>query len=238
MTPTWKKISAWLCRAGAECYSSDQPCVGPPSIVLVVPALPPGKLFPLYLHARWAHPCCCSFPADPAVPPALASLLPVPCRCLHRWQSNLLRCLRLRCPRGARAWRSLRACRAPAKGPVPVHPVLGPLLLFSNSALGEDQRTSRSTLRCSPRGSDDGVGVKWLHSPRGHGCLCPRGSGKPWPGTPTLSHRLRQGIWSDRSETRGSVWVSTKIPSGSCCVGSRCCCVPRGYTVCRDAGSC
>lgn len=99
-------------------------------------------------------------------------------------------------------------------------------------------RGPAGALRCSPRGSDDGVGVERLHAPRGHGCLCPRGSGEPWPGTPTLSHSLRQVIWSDQSETRGSVWVSTKIPSGSCCVGSRCCCVPRGYTVCRDAGSC
>lgn len=76
-------------------------------------------------------PACCY---GPAVQPALVSLLPAPCHCLQGWQSN---------PR--RDGAASGHANMPSKRPVPVCSVPTPLVLFSNSAFGEHQRTSRST---------------------------------------------------------------------------------------------
>lgn len=133
-----EKIRAWLCRAGAGCYSLDQLCVVPRSKVIVLPRYLAARA--LYFHTKWGHPRCCSTPYGATARPALASQLPAPCRCLHRRQSNLLWCVGLSCPRRARACCSLGACPEPAKKPVPVCPAPCPLVLFSNSALGEDQQ--------------------------------------------------------------------------------------------------
>ena len=237
-----KKISAWLCRAGAECYSLDQLCVVATSIVLVVPS--DVAAHALHLHTKWGHPHCCSLPTDPLCD------LPSPACC----QRHATACTDGRATRfaaRASAPPGVPGLAAPSRHAMRLPRDLcqfaqcPALLFFFPTQLWVSTRGAAEPLHCSPwaalcpllwqcqrHGCEKAADPMWPQVPQPRGPAGHRSSRKPWPGTPILSHKPGQRIWSNQSETRGLVWVTTKMPSDSCCVGSRRCCVPHGHTVC------